>query len=869
MVLLFLAMVFFFETIGLFEGINNYCYDLAFRLRGERPHNNRIVIAAIDEKTLGKLGKWPLPRYSYARLLDILHQAAAVGIDIIFSESSDDDARLSQAMGRQGKVVLPVYIDNRLNISYPIKEFSPVRLGHVHLEQGIDGVVRNVFHTISCESVSLSSFASAIFDSLTSDNSHRSVFAGGGVKQKMTDTIQQTNYMRINYYGAPGAFQYLSVSDILDGQWQPSFFSDKIVLVGKTAIGLQEGVLVPFSQGRDRMSAVEVHAHILNNLLDRGYIQAIERWIRWIAVIISATFCSLLFIRFESLKATLIWMLGILMISIVVFFLFTGFNLWLSPAMLYVSLSVVFILAYVHKLKRMRQLLLQAKEDWEESFNTIDDAIIIYDENCHIVRTNKATEDIFGSNLIQLLKQRCIKFCFGNKTTESTNQLRETSVSEDGTTEQVFDSELEKHLEIKTLPRFDEHDRIKGMVQITRDVTDKKKSEKEHQMLQERLTQAQKMEAIGSLAGGIAHDFNNILAAVMGYTELALLDMPDDSLAIDKLEQALKASQRARKLVEQILVFGRKTKEKLKPTPIQFRLIIEEDLKFLKSTLPSTIQIRQDIASNGVVVADPTQLHQIMMNLCTNANHAMQENGGVLEVKLTEVNIDSSTFSGDNGTNLLPGPYIKLTVSDTGHGMTPDTTKRIFEPYFTTKAKGVGTGLGMAIVHGIVNNLEGTIEVQSDVGKGTAFHVFLPRAASVKETIQSLDINHLPIGSEQIMLVDDDPELMNISQAMLEQLGYEVVSKIKSRDALNEFRQKPDQIDLILTDMTMPEITGEKLAQEVIKIRPDIPVVLCTGYSEKIDAQKAKEIGIKAFVMKPLTLSSLAVTIREVLDKTE
>jgi PAS domain S-box-containing protein len=559
-------------------------------------------------------------------------------------------------------------------------------------------------------------------------------------------------------------------------------------------------------------------------------------------------------------------MLSLLTISIVVFFLFTGFNLWLSPAAWFMSLSAVFILAYVHKLKRMGQLLIQAKENWEESFNTIDDAIIIYDENCDIIRANKAAEDTLGSDLKELLKQRCMKLCCGNKATESANPLRGTPRNKDGVTEQVFNAELEIHLETKTLPRFDKHNRIKGMVQITRDVTEKRRSEKEHRMLQERLAQAQKMEAIGSLAGGIAHDFNNILAAVMGQTELALLDTPVGSLIRDKLERALKASQRARKLVEQILMFSRQTKEKLKPKPIQFRLIIEEDLKFLRSTLPSTIEIRQDISSKGVLVADPTQLHQIIMNLCTNANHAMQENGGVLEVLLTDVSIDSSTITGVNNSNLLPGPYIKLTVSDTGHGMVPNTIKRIFEPYFTTKAKGVGTGLGMAMVHGIVNNLGGTIEVQSDVGKGTAFHVYLPRAEPAIEAIRPAETHHLPVGTERIMLVDDEPELLNISQEMLKKLGYEVISKNNSRDALDEFRQKPDQFDLILTDMTMPEMTGEKLAQEIIKIRPDIPVVLYTGYSEKIDAQKAKEIGIKAFVMKPLTLSNLAVTIREVLD---
>ena len=523
LVLVFVAAVFFFENTGLLEGINNYCYDLAFRLRGERKHDDRIIIAGIDEKTLAKLGRWPIRRSYYADLLDILDQAAVVGIDIILSEPSEEDARLSRAITQQAKVVLPVYIDRQFNISYPIKAFSPAASGHVHLEQGIDGFVKEVFHTISHRSVALPSFASALNAVINGAKLPQPEIQDKIPQQKVFDNIIQSDNMWINFYGTPGTFQYFSVADILNGQWPSSYFADKIVLVGTTTAGLHEGMLVPFTHGRNRMPAVEVHAHILNNLLDKNNIRPIARWSRWAFAIVLAIFCFFMFIRFDSLSGMLIGFLGLLTISLITFFTFVSLNRWLPPASLYFSVGISFLLAYIFNLQKMRKLLLQAKENWEESFNTINDAICIHDQNCNIIRANKAAEEIFGPPLLKFLRQRC-----SNLYQEIDGFITENNpgVREAGFTEETFHPELNRYLEIKSLPQFDENDHLKGIVQIVRDITENKNSQKEHRMLQEQLIQAQKMEAIGTLAGGIAHDFNNILAAVMGYTELTLLSLP-------------------------------------------------------------------------------------------------------------------------------------------------------------------------------------------------------------------------------------------------------------------------------------------------------------------------------------------------------
>ena len=381
--------------------------------------------------------------------------------------------------------------------------------------------------------------------------------------------------------------------------------------------------------------------------------------------------------------------------------------------------------------------------------------------------------------------------------------------------------------------------------------------------LEAQLMQAQKMESIGTLAGGIAHDFNNILFAIIGYTEIALLDIPSDSALEKNLNKVLLAGERAKDLVQQILTFSRKSEEEKKP--VQVHLIVNEVIKFLRSSLPSTIQIHQQIEiGNDTVLADSTQIHQILMNLCTNASHAMMEKGGILQINLENMELDSDFTA--QYPDMKPGSYLKLTVSDTGHGMSPDVLNRIFEPYFTTKERGSGTGLGMAVVHGIVKSYSGIIKVDSEPGKGSAFHIYLPIIDDEKKSEKKTD-KPLPTGNERILFIDDEDALMDLGKQLLENLGYEVVARTSSVEALELFRTKPDQFDLVITDMTMPNMTGDRLAKELMKINADIPIILCTGHSNGISEHKAKEMGIRAFVMKPVAMRNLSIIVRKVLDE--
>ena len=412
-----------------------------------------------------------------------------------------------------------------------------------------------------------------------------------------------------------------------------------------------------------------------------------------------------------------------------------------------------------------------------------------------------------------------------------------------------------------------------------RDITDRKQADDEKRVLELQLQQAQKMEAIGTLAGGIAHDFNNILAAIIGYTEIATLQIGDGDKAKESLHEVLKAGHRAKNLVNQILAFSRPRDEGRKP--IQATSIIKETLKLLRATLPATIDIRQNIETEpgqDTILADPTQIHEVLMNLCTNAAHAMQEKGGILEVSLRNVAIGKGHSELDNDekrqlihnplspADLDPGQYLKLTVSDTGHGIVPEVMKRIFDPYFTTKETGQGTGMGLSVVHGIVKSHGGAISVYSEPARGSDFYVYLPL---IQEMAKKSDIDEgTPIqkGHERILFVDDEHALVEIARDILERLGYEVVTRTSSVEALELFSAQADNFDLVITDMTMPNMTGDNLSRELMKIRSDIPIILCTGYSERISEEKAKSMGIREFVMKPLVMKDLAKTVRKALD---
>jgi CheY-like chemotaxis protein len=380
---------------------------------------------------------------------------------------------------------------------------------------------------------------------------------------------------------------------------------------------------------------------------------------------------------------------------------------------------------------------------------------------------------------------------------------------------------------------------------------------------EDKLRQSQKMEAIGTLAGGIAHDFNNILSAIIGYAELALLDAEKKSPLYHDLQGVLQAGSRAKDLVKQILTFSRQVLQECKP--IQIKPIAKEVLKFLRASLPTTIEIQQDIRSDARIMADPTQIHQVVMNLCTNAEHAMREKGGLLEVKLVDVILRSDFIN--NHPELKPGTYLELTVSDTGHGISAHILNRIFDPFFTTKKTGEGTGMGLSVVHGIVRSCGGAITATSEPGKGSIIKAYFPVIDRQIEPETAVE-EPVPTGNERILFVDDEPALANIGKQSLETLGYDVETRTSSIEALELFKAQQDRFHLVITDMTMPNMTGEDLAKELMRIKPSIPIILCTGFSAKIDDRKASAMGIRAFVLKPMVLREIATTIRKVIDQT-
>ncbi|MCX5818791.1 MAG: PAS domain S-box protein [Deltaproteobacteria bacterium] len=397
---------------------------------------------------------------------------------------------------------------------------------------------------------------------------------------------------------------------------------------------------------------------------------------------------------------------------------------------------------------------------------------------------------------------------------------------------------------------------LTGYVALKRDIT-------ESVRLEAQLRQAQKMEAIGTLAGGIAHDFNNILGAMLGYVELTKFKTTDVKI-YPYLEQLLKACDRARDLVKQILTFSRQREQEKKPVAVT--PIVKEAMKLLRSSLPATVEIRQSFTNqHDIVFADPTQIHQVIMNLCTNAVHAMREReGGVLEVRLDQQEISADYPIYD--PELKSGVYLQLTVSDTGEGIDPAIKDKIFDPFFTTKKPGEGTGLGLSIIYGIVRDHGGVIAVESKPGEGTTFTISLPLIDTVdQQEIQESTV--IPRGSGSILWVDDEEPIASLGEEMLTALGYEVAVRFSSRDALEVFRAHPERFDLVITDMTMPNMTGANLAREMLKIRPGLPIILTTGFSERINEEEAKKIGIRAFIMKPVSLPVLAQTVKQITDK--
>jgi PAS domain S-box-containing protein len=405
-------------------------------------------------------------------------------------------------------------------------------------------------------------------------------------------------------------------------------------------------------------------------------------------------------------------------------------------------------------------------------------------------------------------------------------------------------------------PIRDQDNAITHYVAVKEDITERKR-------LDEQLRQVQKMEAIGQLAGGIAHDFNNILSAITGYTELSISTLKPESEASSYLSQVMEASRRAKELVYQILMFSRETAQELKPIRIDFP--VKEALKLIRASVPATIEIRSKLLSTASALADPTQIHQIVMNLCTNAAQAMRENGGLLEVHLADIRIDHGEHSRCY-PDAKPGEYIRLEVSDQGCGIEGQYLHRIFDPFFTTKKRGEGTGMGLSVVHGIVRSYGGHLYAHSQLGKGSKFELLIPakESAALPEAVLEMPI---PTGSEAILFVDDETMIVDIAKRMLESLGYHVVAKTNAAEALEAFRKDPDGFDLVVTDMTMPKLTGLDLAEKIFQVRPGFPVVLCTGFDVTLNEEKIFSNGLQAIIYKPILRREMATVVRKILDR--
>ena len=485
-----------------------------------------------------------------------------------------------------------------------------------------------------------------------------------------------------------------------------------------------------------------------------------------------------------------------------------------------------------------------------------DSIFLIDDETGSFLEVNSACESLYGYSRQELLKMKDSEL--------STEPLSPCSVipsskdvhlpiryhkKKDGT---IFPVEIKSR-------KFIWQER-EVRIAVTRNISSRIEADKAYAKLDAQLIQFQKMETIGTLSGGIAHDFNNILSAIMGYAELAIMHMDESGPSRGHLQEVLRASQRAKALVGQILAFSRENEPEF--GPVQIGLIVKETIKMLRATLPASIQIDSDVTTDGMVMADAGQIQQVVMNLCTNAYHAMKESGGQLRIKLTELFLDSAAA---RPHDLKPGPYLRLLVADTGIGINRNLQHRIFEPYFTTKKKGEGSGLGLSMTYGIIKNHKGGITLKSKPAKGSSFFVYLPKLEYQPTDRKQVDDAVILLGDEHILCVDDEPVLAELLKTALTDYGYHVTTRSSALEALELFKQKPASFDLVITDLNMPHLSGDVLAKKIIKIRHDIPIILCTGFSDRVIERDLTAAGIRAVALKPLLRTDLAKLIRQVL----
>jgi PAS domain S-box-containing protein len=508
--------------------------------------------------------------------------------------------------------------------------------------------------------------------------------------------------------------------------------------------------------------------------------------------------------------------------------------------------------SYYPELKAKIKDLDQQRIFFQSILNSIPDGVVVMDPSGKIRQANPAlcrmfgysNEELAGLDPSVLYENNCAIFRHDDFPTTWCRRF----VRKDG---RVFLGET-LNSEIR-----DDQGGLLGTLELIRDVSERLKVIRQQRQLEEQLRQSQKMAAIGTLAGGIAHDFNNLLAAILGYAELALLKLPPGGALQREIRQILKAGGKASELVNQILAFSRK--ETTKRIPIQPGVLIKEVIKLLRGTIPSTITIRERIAATDrMILANPTQLHQVVMNLCTNAFHAMEEQGGEMTLSLESVRKLLREKEEER-------EWIRISVADNGCGIEPATLERIFEPYFTTKPSGKGTGMGLAVVHGIVESHGGRIEVKSTVGQGTTVQVYFPVVAGVEAQRPRKEEQSLVGGDESILVVDDEQMVADYLKGFLEQLGYRITICNDGSSALALFEHNPQAFDLVITDQTMPGKTGFEMARNMLALRPDLPIILCSGYSSALSPERVAKAGIREFMMKPVSLHDLAPVIRAVL----
>jgi len=517
--------------------------------------------------------------------------------------------------------------------------------------------------------------------------------------------------------------------------------------------------------------------------------------------------------------------------------------------------------------RELTEELRRSEEKFRILFNFAGDAIFIHYPDGKLIECNQRAQEYLGYSREDLLERSFLNLSPGEYAETISKSLANLKESQNTFYETVHITKEGKAVPVEINSRLFEYQGEYAVLSIARDITERKRAEEEKAELADLLRQAQKMEAIGCLAGGIAHDFNNILQAVLGYTHLAMRRLPTDTVAYKHLEKVNQAGQRAAEVVQEMLTFSRQSQKDMRPTHLQ--PVVKEIMKLLRGSLPSTIEIETHIdPSCPAVMANPTQIHQVLMNLCINAYHAMRDHGGKLEVSLMEVAVKPELA--EDHPDLHPGLHVVLRVRDTGHGMDQATMQRIFEPYFTTKSAGEGTGLGLAMVHGIVKIHGGAVLVDSTLGGGSTFEVFLPVhiAESSPPVVEDTEIE-AALGTERILVVDDEQLIVNLAEHSLEEMGYRVNGYRSSMDALDTFRANPSAFDVVVTDQTMPHLTGIELAREISKIRPGIPILLCTGYGESLMGQNIQMSGVCEILKKPFDARALARAIRRAMENQE